>query len=314
MSKIVTIGDINVDMFMPVEKLPLPGKQVTTTDFQMHGGGSSANFSLACARLGMDIRLFGKVGDDVLGRHVLISLEDNKVDTSNVLLTDKKTGVTIAMIQGIERTFITFRGENATYCLDDIDVSKISGDIVHFPSYFLMDGLRYDYIKLIEIIHAAGVQVSFDTGWDPRGFIDETMKPLLEILPKVDLFLPNIDEARNILRLRQDTTPKKVAEKLVEIGVKTAVVKLGEGGCWVANKDMVEYIPAFKVKVVDTTGAGDNFAAGFISAYIGGKTLRQSALIGSATAALKIGGVGWPAYPHRLQLNEFLHARRIEEL
>ena len=314
MPRIATIGDINVDLIIPIEKMPMPGKQVITTDFQMHGGGCSANFSLACARLGMDIHLFGKVGDDVFGTHVLVELEDNKVDTSNVLLTNKKTGVTIAMIQGIERSFITFRGENATYCLADIDVSKIKADIVHLPSYFLMDGLRYDYTKLIDILHAAGIPISFDTGWDPRGFVSETLDPLMEILPKVDLFLPNIDEARNILKLSEDVKPENAARMLVDAGIKTAVVKLGEGGCWVADKDTLEYVPAFKVKVVDTTGAGDNFAAGFISAFISGKTLQQSAVIGSATAALKVGGVGWPAYPKRSQVNKFLHDRGLEGL
>ena len=314
MPRIATIGDINVDLIMPIDKMPRPGKQVITRDLQMHGGGGSANFSLACARLGMDVHLFGKVGDDMFGTHVLVDSEDNGVDVSNVLLTNNKTGVTIAMIQGIDRSFITFKGENATYCLADIDISKIYADIVHLPSYFLMDGLRYDYTKLIDILHAAGILVSFDTGWDPRGFVKETLDPLPEILPKVDLFLPNIDEARNILKLSQNVKPEKAAGMLVDTGVKTAVVKLGERGCWVADKNTIEYIPAFKVNVVDTTGAGDNFAAGFISAYISGKTLRQSAVIGSATAALKVGGVGWPAYPERSQVNEFLHDRGLKGL
>jgi ribokinase len=314
MPKITTIGDVNVDLIARIDKMPGLGKQVITQDFQAHGGGCSANFSLSCARLGTDVQLFGKVGDDVFGRYVLLELEENKVDTGNVLLTNKKTGVTFAMVQGIERSFITFRGENAAFCLDDIDISKIYADIVHLPSYFLMDGLRYDYIRLIDVMHAAGIRVSFDTGWDPRGFVDETVGPLLKILPRVDLFMPNIDEARNILKLSRGAKPEKAAGLLVDMGVKTAVVKMGEGGCWVADRDTSEYVPAFKVKVVDTTGAGDNFAAGFISAYISGRTLRQSAVIGSATAALKIGGVGWPAYPKRSQVNEFLHDKGLEGL
>jgi ribokinase len=314
MPGIATIGDVNVDLIIPMDKMPDLGKQVIVRDFQIHGGGCSANFSLACARLGMDVRLFGKVGDDVFGSYVLVELEENNVDTRTVLLTDKKTGVTVAMLQGVERSFITFRGENATYCLNDIDVSKINADIVHLPSYFLMDGLRNDYAKLIDLVRAAGIRVSFDTGWDPRGFIRETVEPLYKILPMVDVFLPNIDEARNIMRLGPDVAPEKVAGMLVDIGVKVAVVKMGEDGCWVADRNTSEYVPAFKVKVVDTTGAGDNFAAGFISAYVSGKTLRQSAVIGSATAALKVGGVGWPAYPKRSQVDQFLHEKGLEGL
>jgi ribokinase len=127
----------------------------------------------------------------------------------------------------------------------------------------------------------------------------------------VDVFLPNIDEARNILGVGRDIVSEKVTGMLVDMGIKTVAVKLGEGGCWAADEDTVEYVPAFKVKAVDTTGAGDNFAAGFISGHISGKTLRQSAMIGSAAAALKIGGTGWMAYPERSQVNIFLHDRGL---
>jgi ribokinase len=309
MPKIATIGDVNVDLIARIDNMPALGKQVITKDFQTHGGGCSANFSLECARLGMDVQLFGKVGDDVFGTYVLVELDDNGVDTGNVLLTEKKTGVTVAMVQGIERSFITFRGENATYCLNDIDVSKIDAGIVHLPSYFLLDGLRDDYVKLIDLLHAAGIQVSFDTGWDPRGFTKETVGPLLEILPRVYVFLPNIDEARKILGLDENTGPEKAARILLDMGVRVAAIKMGSKGSWVADRNNIEYVPPFSVKVVDTTGAGDNFNAGFISAYISGRALKECAVIGSATAALKIGGVGWSTYPTRKQVNTFLADR-----
>lgn len=309
MPKIATIGDVNVDLIARIDRMPDLGKQVITKDFQTHGGGCSANFSLSCARLGMDTQLFGKVGDDVFGTYVLVELEDNRVDTKNVKLTDNKTGVTVAIVQGIERSFITFRGENSTYCLNDIDVTKINADIVHLPSYFLLDGLRDDYAKLIDVLHASKIQVSFDTGWDPRGFTKETVDPLFDILPRVDVFLPNLDEARSILGLDPKTGPERAAEILLDMGMKVVAIKMGKEGCWVATKERIEYVPSFSVKVVDTTGAGDNFNAGFISSYISGKPLSECAIIGSATAALKIGGVGWSTYPTRNQVNTFLAER-----
>jgi len=314
MPGIATIGDVNVDLIARIDRMPEMGKQVITRDFQTHGGGCSANFSLSCARLGMDVQLFGKVGDDVFGRYVLVELEDNGVDTKNVIMTGQKTGVTVAIVQGIERSFITFRGENATFCLDDIDISKIRAEMVHLPSYFLMDSLRDGYAKLIDLLHAAGVRVSFDTGWDPRGFIPETVEPLFRILPRVDVFLPNLDEARSILGLGKEAGPEKAAEILLDMGVKVVAIKMGKDGCWVADHESIEYVPAFQVKVVDTTGAGDNFNAGFISSYIGGRPLRDCAIIGSATAALKIGGVGWSTYPTRKQVNTFLAERGLKGL
>jgi ribokinase len=312
MPKVATIGDVNVDLIASIDKMPELGKQVITKEFEIHGGGCSANFSLACARLGMDVQLFGKVGDDVFGTYVLVELDENKVNTRNVMLTSKKTGVTFAIVQGIERSFITFRGENETFNINDIDISKIDADIVHLPSYFLLDGLRNDYVKLIDILHGSGIKVSFDTGWDPRGFERKNVDPIFSILPKVDIFLPNVDEARKILGIGPEVKPEKVADMLIDIGVKVAVVKMGKDGCIVADKDMSQYIPAFKVKVLDTTGAGDNFNAGFVSAYISGKPLYNCALIGSATAALKVGGVGWSTYPTRNRVNMFLVERGYE--
>jgi ribokinase len=314
MPRIATIGDVNVDLIARIDKMPELGKQVITKEFQTHGGGCSANFSLSCARLGMDIQLFGKVGDDVFGTYVLVELEDNKVDTTNVLLTDIKTGVTVAIVQGIERSFITFRGSNATYSLNDIDITKIHADIVHLPSYFLMDGLKYDYVKLIDLLHGAKIPVSFDTGWDPRGFTRETVEPLFEILPRTDVFLPNLDEARSILGLDPKTGPERAAEILLDMGIKVVAIKMGKDGCWVADRDSIEYVPSFNVKVVDTTGAGDNFNAGFVSAHISGRPPKECAIIGSATAALKIGGFGWSTYPTRQFVNKFLEDRGLKGL
>ncbi len=303
--KLATIGDVNVDLIARIDRMPGLGKQVITRDFQTHGGGSSANFAMQSARLGMDIQLFGKVGDDVFGRFVLVELEDNKVDTRNVLLSDRKTGVTFAMVEGIERSFITFRGENATYNINDIDLPKISADLVHLPSYFLLDGLRYDYVKLIDLLHAAGIQVSFDTGWDPLGFQKKEVEPLFEIIPKVDIFLPNIDEARKILG-DDRLTPEGAARILLDMGVKIVVIKMGKDGCFVTDGKTAEHVPAFKVTVVDTTGAGDTFIAGFVMGHVHGKSLRECAVIGAATAGIKIGGVGWSTYPTREKVNKFL--------
>ena len=310
MPKIATIGDVNVDLITRIDRMPDLGKQVITTDFQVHGGGCSANFALQTARLGMDIQLFGKLGDDVFGTYVLVELDDNRVNTKNVRLTDKKTGVTVALVQGIERSFVTFRGENATYNINDIDLANIDAEIVHLPSYFLLDGLRYDYVNLIDLLHGAGIKVSFDTGWDPRGFPPETVNPIFDILPKVDLFLPNIDESRKILG-DEKLTAEKAARIFLDMGVKIAVIKMGKDGCYIASGDYAEFIPSFKVPVVDTTGAGDTFNAGFVSAYVSGHSLKECALIGAATAGLKVGGVGWSKYPTRQSVNKFLEDNKV---
>jgi len=310
MPKIATIGDVNVDLITRIDRMPDLGKQVVTRDFEVHGGGCSANFALQSARLGMDVQLFGKLGDDVFGTRVLVELDDNRVNTKNVRMTEKKTGVTVAIVQGIERSFITFRGENATYNINDIDLPSIEAEVVHLPSYFLLDGLRSDYGHLIDLLHGAGILVSFDTGWDPMGFPKERIEPILDILPKIDIFLPNLDEARKILG-DDRLTREKAARIFLDMGVRIAAIKMGKDGCFLASGDYQEFVPAFKVPVVDTTGAGDTFDAGFVSAYVSGHSLKECAYIGAATAGLKVGGIGWSKYPTRQNVNRFLEENRI---
>ncbi len=91
--------------------------------------------------------------------------------------------------------------------------------------------------------------------------------------------MPNIDEARKILG-DDSLTPERAARILLDMGVKIVVIKMGKDGCYVADGKTAEFVPAFKVKVVDTTGAGDTFMAGFISAYVNGRSLRECAIIG----------------------------------
>jgi predicted dinucleotide-binding enzyme len=155
------------------------------------------------------------------------------------------------------------------------------------------------------LLHGAGIKVSFDTGWDPRGFQKKEVEPLFDILPKVDVFLPNIDEARKILG-DDSLTPDGAARIFLDMGVKVVVIKMGKLGCYVTDGQFAGFVPAFNVKVVDTTGAGDTFMAGLLSAYVNGKILHDCAVIGAATAGIKVGGVGWSTYPTRDAVNRFL--------
>ncbi len=151
MMKIAAIGDVNVDLIASVKSLPKKGRQVITNDFEIHCGGCAANFDFACTKRGAEVKLFGKVGDDLFGRHILATLGEKRVDVSNISLSDslsnEKTGSTVAIVQGSERNFITYRGTNATFSVIDVDCKKLKVDLVHLPSFFLLDALQHDYGK-----------------------------------------------------------------------------------------------------------------------------------------------------------------------
>ncbi len=307
--KVLAIGDVNVDIIVP-SKIPEKGKQVTVESFQIHGGGCAANFVLACARLGAKSKLIGRVADDVFGRFVLDKLRKEGVDIRDVAVSaDGKTGATVAFVEGAERSFVTYRGENAAFSDADIsaDIGKIDANLVHIPSFFLLEKLRPSYAKLARRARANGAATSFDTGWDPFGKWGKT-KFLMNALKNFDIFLPNMDEARAILRDSR-ASEAQLARKFFELGIKAVAIKEGGRGSFVANKHKSARIPAFRVRVVDSTGAGDVFNAAFLMAYLAGKDIVAAGRFANAAAAISVTGAGWSKYPTLAQVNKLLRER-----
>lgn len=310
MMKIAAIGDVNVDLITSVEFLPKKGRQVITNDFEIHCGGCATNFAFACTKLGADVKLFGKVSDDLFGRHIIATLEDNGVDVSDVLLSDvdEKTGSTVAIVQGSERSFITYRGTNATFSMSDMDCRKLKVDLVHLPSFFLLDALQHDYGKIVSSVY--GLK-SIDPGWDPFGWRPEKLRQLKDILPNIDIFFSNLNEAR---RMTGKRNAQQIIEKLLKLGIKIIALKMGKMGSMVSDGKKATRLKAFDVNTVDTTGAGDAFDAGFVIAYLSGKDLIECAIFANATAALSIEGVGWSTYSTLENVNDFLRSHKLKEL
>ncbi len=305
--KVLAIGDTNVDLIVP-SKVPAKGKQVVAKDFQIHGGGCAANFALACAKLGAKSKLVGRVADDIFGRLVLEELSRQGVDIRDVIVSaGGKTGATIALVEGAERSFVSYCGENAVFSEKDISIGKIDADLVHIPSFFLLEKLRPSYAKLARRARAVGAMTSFDTGWDPFGKWGKT-KFLMNALKNFDVFLPNIDEARAILQEPRGTDAQ-LAKKLLELGLKAVAIKKGKQGSFVADRAKSARIPVFKTKVVDSTGAGDVFNAAFLVAYLSGNDIAAAGRFANAAAAISVTGAGWSRYPTLKQVNDFLRRR-----
>lgn len=303
--KIVAIGDMNVDLIVPVKEMPRRGEQVLTDDLQIHGGGCAANFALACARLGAKSKLFARAGDDMFGNHVLQILKSEGVDVKDIVQSSC-TGATVALVQGLDRSFISYLGENANFSINDINLSKVKGDLVHLSSFFLLRNLQPDYPKLMDEITS---KITFDTGFDPEGFRSDRMVYLRSVIKRVDIFFPNIEEAKRIMginSLLDKPEQRNLAKKYLALGIKTIAIKKGENGCLASNgKELIE-MPAFKANVKDTTGAGDVFNAGFTVSYLENKGLEECCRFASAAAAISISGRGWASYPMKRDVVEFL--------
>ncbi len=280
---LLVIGELNVDLILAGSDLmPRFGQaEQLLEDAVLALGSSSAILACGAARLGLKVAFAGEVGRDEFGTFVMQQMERRGVDLSGVSVDPGgKTGITVALSQPHDRAMFTFQGTMAT-CTGE----KIPEDLilrsrhVHFSSYFLQPGMRSRLAGIFASAHYSGATTSFDTGWDPAGRWDSG---LADVLKNVDIFLPNDREAMAIAR--KDTVEEALAA--LARNIPLVVIKQGSRGAVASRMGEVLHVPVYRVDPVETTGAGDNFNAGFLYAYLQGFPLEECLRWGSACGAL----------------------------
>lgn len=279
---IVALGEVNVDLILSgVCQLPQWGAEVLAADHTMRLGGSTANFACACAALGLRVALVAWVGEDDFGRFLVAELERLGVETKYVRRCQRTpTGITVAISGAEDRAFVTSLGTIGRLCGEDVPVDLLRGARhVHVGSYFLQPRLRPALAELFGEARRAGASTSLDLGYDPAEEWDGGLK---EVLPFVDVFMPNEVEAEAITGLPD---PLEAAGELAARGPLT-VVKMGPDGSCARDRTGTYRQAAFSVDVVDTTGCGDAFNAGFIWARLDGRPVDECLRLGNACGAL----------------------------
>ncbi len=296
---VYVIGDVNPDiMVMGDDVVPEFGqveKYVGT--IRLTVGGSSAISACGLARLGLRVAHGGIVGDDILGHAVLEALREHGVDTSTITVDPAiPTGATVHIGTGEDRAMLT-----ATGTIDRLRAEDVPREVlphirhIHAGSTAIQPRLRPGLPALFRDARAAGVTASFDTNWDP----DRRWEGVDPMLAVADIFLPNEREAALISGVDD---PLAAAHALVARGRAagrtqddpplTVVVKLGAQGALAVRGDEALRVPADKVKVVDATGAGDSFDAGFIYGFLAGRPLGECLALGVACGSLSTRAVG----------------------
>jgi len=288
---VACLGIVVADVIaVPVEKYPERGRLVLTERMSLSMGGCAANSAVGMARLGLKVALIAKVGQDALGDFCLRVLEAEGV-RAEAVRRDRtaSTSSTMVMVHpDRERSFIHCVGANGTFREEDIDFGLIrQAKVLNVGGALLMPG--FDGPPLARAI-AKGKQMGaitvMDTAWDGTG---QWMKLLAEAFPHVDYLLPSFEEAA---MLSGESRAEAIAGRLVEAGAKVVVLKMGEKGCYVASEQENFYLPPFEVEMVDSTGAGDAFVAGFVTGLVKGLDLRGCAEMGNAVGALCVTRVG----------------------
>jgi len=304
-ASVVAVGDANVDLIAPVKSFPGKGGEVSTDKLHNCAGGSAANLCVALARLGLNSRFIGRVGDDPFGRFLIDNFRKEKVDISQLQIDEKVgTGLQfIAITRDGERTMYGFRGANIYLAADEINMNPVkSSRIFHISGYALLrDPQRKTTMKILKVARGAGALISLDVGVLPA---TRATNRVCSILRYVDILLLGEREASALVGAKK---PEKAARDLLKFGPKIVALKLGEKGCFILTEMERVRSPAFSIKVVDTTGAGDAFDAGFLTGVIREWGLKRTARFANALGSLSTTRIGaQSALPNRREIKRFL--------
>ena len=274
----------------PVRSMPAPGRLVLVDEMSLHTGGCALNTATALARLGMPVEVIGKVGRDPLGDFVLNAMRERGIGVRGVSRNAMAgTSATMVMVDPDgERRFVHYLGANAHLTLDDVDRALITeATIFHVGGALVLPGLDGEPMaELLAAAREAAVTTVVDTVWDDTG---RWMKTLAPCLPHVDYFIPNLAEAQ---ALTGRDAPEAAASALLDRGVGMVVLKMGAAGCLAMSATETVRVPAFDVEVIDATGAGDAFVAGFIAGLLQDWPLTRVARFSNAVGACCVMGVG----------------------
>ena len=271
-ASVTVIGGVQADVVMsPVTDLPAPGGTLLTEHTTVRVGGAGANAALASVEAGLHVRLIGCIGDDQVGGWMREVLSPAGLADELVVVPGETTGLTVVLESPArDRTFLTYLGVNALWEPAMIPDDALSCDNLLLCDYFVTPRLRGDAARrLLDTARVRGARTFFDTTWDPDGFAAHTRAEVDELLPSVDVFLPNEVEACALADRPGDAA--QAARALQAVSGGWVIVKLGPSGCFAVGPDGSEIaVPAPSVTVADTTGAGDAFNAGLVHALARG--------------------------------------------
>jgi ribokinase len=302
----VVVGSSNTDMIIRVPRIPHAGETLLGGEFLTAAGGKGANQAVGAARAGGKVTLIARVGNDALGDQAIAGLRRDGIDASCVFRdTRAASGVALIFVaKGGENSIAVAGGANAK--LSPADVKKAAG-VIRSAAWLVaqLETPLATAMAAAEVAANAGVPVILNPA---------PARPLPNSLLKlVSILTPNETEAEILtgIKISDAAAAVKACAKLRSRGVRTVILTLGERGVFLADVDGQRLVPGFKVKAVDSTGAGDIFNGALSVALAEGKTVLDAVRFANAAAALSVTRPGaQPSAPTRADIEKFLRARR----
>jgi ribokinase len=308
---IVIVGSINTDLVSSAKRIPSIGETVIGTDFQVHPGGKGANQAVAIARLGYPVQLIGRLGSDGFGSQLRLHLESAGVNIAGVVTSEGTSGVAVIVVsEKGENSIVVTPGANSKVTPQDIENN--------------LDSIRNAGIVLAQL------EIPIETvEYLAAVCAREGVPFILDPAPATDLpgavfkhtawLTPNQSEAAFYLKCTDrdpevdGDLPNEAARQLLGKGNQGVVLKMGERGAFVASREVTGIlVPAFEVRAVDTTAAGDAFNGGFATGLMLGKSPKESARFACAVAGLSVTRCGaQPSMPSMTEVEQFLKGRAV---
>ena len=298
--EIVGLGECAVDFFIFVEEFWKPvDDKIWILKTETHPGGVTANFCVAVAKLGIKSGFMGSAGDDTDGQFMYRNFARQGVDTKHFFLErDKRSPVNFIIVNKKgERQIL----QSPHLFINVLQPNEICPEYISAAKFLHTSALRVETArKAMEYAKEYGVNVSFDLERHVAAMGLSKLHPLLQM---TDILLSN---KLGALELSKEKDLRAAVKKFLDFGPKVVVITLGKRGCLVATEDEQYRVPAFKVRAIDTTGAGDAFNASFIIGLYNGMKLEDAAEFANAVASLKCTKIGAQSSPSVQEVKAFL--------
>lgn len=302
MARIAVIGSLNMDLVIRSPRIPEPGETILgADDLLMIPGGKGANQAYASARLGAEVTMIGRVGDDMFGKQLITSLR-RTVDTHHITRdSDASTGIALIVVdKGGQNSIVVSSGANRRVTPSDVSRAEtviLSADLILLQLEIPLPAV----IKAAQFAKNHGVKVILNPA--------PAQQLPVELLALTDILIPNETEAAILsgCDVSTDDGIKQAASRLLQSGIKTIVMTRGNRGASLISEKGIEHFSAFPVEPVDTTAAGDAFVGSFAVAFAEGRPLTEAVRYGNAAGALAATKTGaQTSMPDRKDLNKML--------
>jgi sugar/nucleoside kinase (ribokinase family) len=275
-----------------VDSLPGEGRLIIVDSISLGVGGCAANSAIDLKKLGVDVAVIGKVGNDAFGSFILQDLSNYGIDITGInrSVNTPTSAANVLINRAGERSFIHCPGTNGNFCEKEVDFSIIEkSKILFIAGALLMPSLDGDpTMNILKKAKKHGIYTVLDTAWDATG---RWMSVIGQCLPFLDLFIPSIEEAQ-ILSGKSNVSD--MADVFLSYGVSLCVIKQGKDGCYIKNSNGEELtIPSYtRIKAKDTNGAGDSFVAGFLTGILKGWDIKTCGRFANAVGAHCVSQIG----------------------